>query len=72
MEIRFIPTTSITFQATPFRTVHSTATGPAAGEAQLKSQQTRHAKARGLGKAISRRSHVIGSEVTVFTIYQKA
>jgi hypothetical protein len=62
----------ITFAPTPFRTVHSTATGPAAGESQLKGQQTRHAKARGLGEMVSRRVHTIGAEVTVFSIYRKA
>jgi len=62
----------ITFQPTPFRTVHSTATGPAGSESQLKGQQTRYARTHGLGKAVSRRVHTIGSTVTVFTIYRKA
>jgi hypothetical protein len=63
---------NISFQPTPFGTVHSAATGPASSEAQLKSQVTRHAKREGLGQRVTRRSHVIGDVVQVFTIYRKA
>jgi len=68
----------ITFQPTPFRTVHSTATQtfdfgvPSGAESQLKGQQTRLAKPRGLGEIVTRRTHVVGDTVTVFSIYRKA
>jgi hypothetical protein len=63
----------ITFQSTPFGTVHVTASGEASREPQIKGQVTRQAKARGLVPAqVTRRSHVIGDKVTVFTIYRKA
>lgn len=58
-------------QATPFGTVHVTSTGPAAKEPQIKARLTRNAKALGL-IPLSRRSHVIGDEVTVFSIYRRA
>ncbi len=60
----------IAFQATPFGTVHVTATGPASKESQLKGKVTREAKTRGL-IPVSRRAHTIGDTVTVFTIYRK-
>jgi hypothetical protein len=57
---------------TPFRTVHIQATDHAAHERTLKSSVTRQAKSLGLGKRLTRRSHVIGNTVTVFDIYRKA
>lgn len=57
-------------QPTPFGTVHLTSTGDAGKESHLKSAMTRHAKSHGWLQ-LSRRSHIIGDQVTVFGIYQK-
>lgn len=57
-------------QPTPFGSVHVTAVGPADKESQLKARLTRNSKALGL-RQITRRSHVIGNEVTVFAIYRR-
>jgi hypothetical protein len=62
---------SVKSQATPFGTVHVTATGPADKEPQIKARVTRNAKALGL-IPVSRRSHVIGDTVSVFTIYRRS
>lgn len=62
----------IKLQRTPFKTVHMTGTDNDSREGGLKSAMTRTAKSAGLGKRISRRSHVIGGRVTVFDIYRKA
>lgn len=64
----------ITFAPTPFRTVHVTTTGlgPESIASHLKRISTTSARRHGLGKRISRRSHVIGDTVTVFDIYRKA
>lgn len=57
-------------QPTPFGSIHVTSTGPADKESVLKARLTRNAKALGL-RQITRRSHVIGNEVTVFAIYRR-
>lgn len=68
----------ITFNPTPFRTVHATAThqvdfGVTGGvESAVKRSLTGAAKREGLGKRVTRRSHVIGNTVTVFDIYRKS
>ena len=59
---------TLTRQATPFGTVHITATGP--DEASAKRAVS--SAARGHGRAITRRSHSVGDTVTVFAIYRKA
>lgn len=61
---------NIEFTPTPFGTIHATAHAPADKESQLKAQVTRRAKPLGLTQ-LSRRSHVIGDTVTVFTIYRR-
>lgn len=57
---------------TPFKTIQITATDHKSRERGLKSTITREARSLGLGERITRRSHVIGEDVTVFDIYRQA
>lgn len=63
---------SIRLTPTPYRTVHITGTDHSSHERGLKAAITRTAKTAGLGERLTRRSHVVGNQVTVFDIYRKA
>lgn len=62
--------TNVTSTPTPFGTVHFTATGLGVDVAVAKKALRKAAK--GHGRALSTREHVIGHKVTVFAIYRKS
>lgn len=57
----------VKIQPTPFGTAHYTATGTDATEVKKSIRKA----AKGHGRALSIREHVIGQVVTVFAIYRK-
>jgi hypothetical protein len=62
---------SVTFHATPFRTVHATAVIPAQDAGKARRSISAQAGRRGLGKRVTIREHVIGETAFVFAIYRR-